>query len=358
MNIVEIFGLCTGTLSIALLIKQNIWTWPIGIAYTLASLYVFFTAKLYADFTLHIFFLIMSAYGWYYWLRGKNSYDSELPVSRESKKVLAYSIVICFFAVNFSGNLFSTYTDADLPYLDNTTSILSILAIWLQSRKKIESWILWLIIDMLSVGIYFYKELYFYSLLYSVYIAMAFLGYVTWLKSYSNDQKIVVITGPESCGKTTLARQLAGRWDAPLVNEAARDYLQRKDSYQESDLLEIAKLQSAMEQEKTVISAEKLVCDTDLLVILIWSEVKYGRCDPWIRETLENCFNKKSLTRHYILCDPKIPWQQDRLRENPYNRDELFAVYEKKLQDYKLAYSIVRGGPQERFQQALDCFKY
>jgi len=171
-------------------------------------------------------------------------------------------------------------------------------------------------------------------------------------------KNVVVITGPESCGKTTLARQLAGHWEAPLVNEAARDYLQRKDSYQESDLLEIAKLQSAMEQEKTVMSAEKLVCDTDLLVILIWSEVKYGRCDPWIRETLENCFNKKSLTRHYILCDPKIPWQQDRLRENPHNRDELFAVYLKKLRDYKLAYSIVRGGPQERFQQALDCFKY
>ena len=51
-----------------------------------------------------------------------------------------------------------------------------------------------------------------------------------------------------------------------------------------------------MEQEKTVISAKKLVCDTDLLVILIWSEVRYGRCDPWIRETLENCFNQKSLT--------------------------------------------------------------
>ena len=66
----------------------------------------------------------------------KNNYDSELPVSRESKKVLAYSIVICFFTVNFSGYLFSRYTDADLPYLDNTTSILSILAIWLQSRKK------------------------------------------------------------------------------------------------------------------------------------------------------------------------------------------------------------------------------
>ena len=189
MNTVEIFGLCTGTLSIALLIKQNIWTWPVGIAYTFASLYIFFTAKLYADFALHIFFLVMSFYGWYYWLQGKNNHDPELPVSNENKKVLAYSMFICILAINLTGNLFTTYTDADLPYWDNTTSILSILAIWLQGRKKIECWIFWLIIDILSVGIYFYKELYLYSLLYLIYVVMAFLGYKAWRESYRNDQR-------------------------------------------------------------------------------------------------------------------------------------------------------------------------
>ena len=189
MNAVEIFGLFTGTLSIALLIRQNIWTWPVGIAYTLASLYIFFTAKLYADFALHVLFLIMSSYGWYYWLHGNNRFDSELPVSSESKKVLAYSIIICSFIIILTSNLFIIYTDADIPYWDNTTSCLSVLAIWLQSRKKIESWIFWLIIDILSVGIYFYKGLYFYSLLYSVYVVMAFLGYVTWLESYRNDKR-------------------------------------------------------------------------------------------------------------------------------------------------------------------------
>ncbi len=189
MNAVEIFGLFTGTLSIALLIRQNIWTWPVGIAYTLASLYIFFTAKLYADFALHLLFLIMSSYGWYYWLHGNNRFDSELPVSSESKKVLAYSIIICSFIIILTSNLFIIYTDADIPYWDNTTSCLSVLAIWLQSRKKIESWIFWLIIDILSVGIYFYKGLYFYSLLYSIYVVMAFLGYVTWLESYRNDKR-------------------------------------------------------------------------------------------------------------------------------------------------------------------------
>ena len=189
MNTVEIFGLCAGTISIALLIKQNIWTWPVGIAYTLASLYIFFAAKLYADFALHVFFLLMSFYGWYYWLQGNSRLDSELPVSREDKKVLAYSIIICSLAIILASIIFTIYTDAELPYWDNTTSIFSVLAIWLQSRKKIESWIFWLIIDILSVGIYFYKELYFYSLLYSIYVIMAFFGYAAWLKSYRNEQR-------------------------------------------------------------------------------------------------------------------------------------------------------------------------
>ena len=184
------------------------------------------------------------------------------------------------------------------------------------------------------------------------------LGMWHGLRVIAVTKDIVVITGPESCVKTSLARQLADRWRAPLVNEVAREYLREKDSYQKSDLLEIAKLQYAMEQEEAALSPEKLVCDTDLLVILIWSEIKYGSCDPWICETFENCFNQKLLTRHYILCDPKMPWQPDRLRENSNNRDELFAIYLKKLTDYKLSYSIVRGEPHERLKQAVDRFKH
>ena len=171
------------------------------------------------------------------------------------------------------------------------------------------------------------------------------------------NSEIVVITGPECSGKTTLASQLAERWKAPLVKEVARDYLQGKDSYQKSDLLKIAKLQYVTEQDRAASSTEKLLCDTDLLVILIWSEDKYGGCDPWIYETFEHCFNQKSSTRHYILCDPNIPWQPDRLRENSHNRDELFAIYLKKLTDYKLSYSIVKGEPHERLRQVVERLK-
>ncbi len=187
MSLIEIFGLISGILAVWLLIKQSIWTWPIGITYIAASLYIFYSAKLYADLALHIFYLLMHIYGWYYWLKGGDRTESALAVSSEDNKTLLILLALCAVTIFISGTLFSAYTDADLPYWDNTTSVLSLLAMWLQSRKKIESWALWLIIDILAAGIYFYKEIYFYSLLYIIYIGMAFMGYIAWHKSYRNE---------------------------------------------------------------------------------------------------------------------------------------------------------------------------
>ena len=165
--------------------------------------------------------------------------------------------------------------------------------------------------------------------------------------------EILVITGPESSGKTTLASQLSDYWKIPLVSEVARDYLNEKDFYQQSDLLEIAKQQH--KQELTVLShlPERIICDTDLLVIMIWSEVKYGHCDPWITTTFENSIKQKNSRRYYYLCDCNIPWQADPLRENPHNRDELFNLYLQKINEYKLNHRVVKGNQRIRLQQAL-----
>jgi len=165
--------------------------------------------------------------------------------------------------------------------------------------------------------------------------------------------EILVMTGPESSGKTTLAGLVAEYWGTPLVPEMARDYLKGKDSYQQHELLEIAKQQHKQERMALSRFPEKIVCDTDLLVIMIWSEVKYGHCDPWIYSTFENCIKQPTSTRYYYLCDPDIPWQADPLRENPKNRDELFRLYLQKLDNYALDYSVIKGKPQERLQQIL-----
>ena len=166
--------------------------------------------------------------------------------------------------------------------------------------------------------------------------------------------EILVITGPESSGKTTLAKQLADYWKAPLVPEVVRDYLRERESYQQHDLLEIAKQQYRREQILLANCPEKVICDTDLLVIMIWSEVKYGRCDPWIYTTFENSIKQQTSSRYYYLCDSKIPWQADPLRENPHNRDKLFNLYLLKLKEYELDHCIIKGEPQERLQQAIN----
>ena len=165
--------------------------------------------------------------------------------------------------------------------------------------------------------------------------------------------EIIVMTGPESSGKTTLAKQLADCWNVPLVPEIARDYLRGKDSYQQHDLLEIAKQQHQQEQMLLAHSPEKIVCDTDLLVIMIWSELRYGHCDPWIYSTFEDSLRQQTSSRYYYLCDYKIPWEADPLRENPNNRDELFELYVTKIKEYELCYSLVKGEPTERLQQVL-----
>ena len=183
MKILEFAGLIFGLLCVWFLIKQNILTWPAGIIYVLISFIIFVQAKLYADFILHIFFLVLNIYGWYYWVAPHNTDESGVPVTTSSMKLIVMIVLLAAAGTYLSGRLLLTYTDASLPYWDSTTSVLSIAAMWLTAKKKIENWVFWFVVDVLATGIYFYKGLYFYCILYLVYIGMAVAGYIAWRKS-------------------------------------------------------------------------------------------------------------------------------------------------------------------------------
>lgn len=183
MTLLEAAGLVFGLLSVLFLIRQSIWTWPTGIIYVLISFYIFFTARLYADLVLHVFFLWMNIYGWWYWLSGGTRDDDELPVTKESKKTMAGLVAATVVGIAVCGYLLSSFTDASLPYWDSTTTVTSLAAMWLTARKKIESWHLWFIVDILATGIYYYKNLYFYAFLYLVYIGLAIAGYLSWRRA-------------------------------------------------------------------------------------------------------------------------------------------------------------------------------
>ena len=167
---------------------------------------------------------------------------------------------------------------------------------------------------------------------------------------------LLVTTGPESSGKTTLATQLAGALDAPLVPEIARTYLneKRRDNpsfeYQQHDLLEIAKQQLAAEKKALRKAGEWLVCDTDLLVLMIWSDVKYGKCEPALQALFEQSLESD---RRYLLCTPDMPWEPDPLRENPGDRELLFDRYLTVLEFLPVKFLTLSGSAERRFGQVL-----
>jgi nicotinamide mononucleotide transporter len=190
MDILEFLGLVFGLLTVWYLIKQNILTWPAGITYVLISFVVFWKIQLYGDFILHIFFLILNIYGWYYWVNGKKEGEEELSVSTLSLKeniqlaiLTVLGIVLFGYFLEHLPNIIEGLEPAAVPYWDATTSILSVTAMWLTTRKKIENWHYWLVIDILATGIYIYKGIYFYAILYFIYIFLAAAGLIEWRKS-------------------------------------------------------------------------------------------------------------------------------------------------------------------------------
>lgn len=188
INAWEFTGLITGILAVVFLIRQHILTWPFGILYVFVSFVVFWEARLYGDFILHVVFLILNVYGWIYWRRGGDSGQlnvSKLKLNQALRTILLTAILVFLFAqfLLFIPQIFEGVDPPSLPYWDSATSMLSVTGIWLQARKKLDNWYYWFAVDVLATGIYFYKELYFYGLLYLIYIGMAIAGYLAWKKT-------------------------------------------------------------------------------------------------------------------------------------------------------------------------------
>jgi NadR type nicotinamide-nucleotide adenylyltransferase len=161
----------------------------------------------------------------------------------------------------------------------------------------------------------------------------------------------IVITGPECSSKSTLSANLARHYGVPWVPEMARAYLDELGRpYIEDDLVRIAQAQFKAEEValKDRPTAPCLIHDTDLITIRIWGEEKYGRSDPWImKQTRERPYDL------WLLSRPDMPWVYDPQRENPHDRDRLFAAYEALLQELGKTYVVVGGDEKERLRQAV-----
>jgi len=176
---VELAGVVTGIACVWLAARNSIWNFPTALVSCALYVIVFWEARLYSDMALQGIFIALAFYGWYQWLYG-GPQAQELPVTRATVRQWTWlSAIGVAYAVGV-GYALSRYTDAAIPYWDSSTTAISLVAQVLLTRKKLENWILWLLVDVAYVGLYWYRELYLTAGLYAVYLVLAAYGYLEW----------------------------------------------------------------------------------------------------------------------------------------------------------------------------------
>jgi nicotinamide riboside kinase len=161
-------------------------------------------------------------------------------------------------------------------------------------------------------------------------------------------RKRIAITGPECTGKSTLASQLAEKYDAHIVHEYAREYLNDLNRpYNLKDIEIIAQKQFELNNQE---KGKLVIADTEMIVTKIWYEEKFKEQSNIINNLLD-----KQNFDFYFLCKPDIPWQYDELRENPTDRDRIFMIYKQIIEKhYPNNHSIIKGNNTERIKKATQ----
>ena len=219
----ELFAALTGLICVWLNTRNNHWGWFFGILSVVPYIYIFFEAGLYGDSILSVFYFVVSIWGWYHWLFGgknknqkinskdlsvessildkdiveelnsENFYDdvieektTELPITQMSVKFWIFSMIAGILGTIGFGAWFSTLPNATVPYFDAFTTAFSIVGQFQLAKRWIENWIFWFVIDVVCVGIYYYKGLYFTTGLYAIFLVLAVLGYFEWKKQMND----------------------------------------------------------------------------------------------------------------------------------------------------------------------------
>ncbi len=182
MDPLEGIAVVTGMLSVWFAKNENILVYPTGIISVLIFVYILADNKLYGDMGINAYYFIMSVYGWYNWTR-KDNERHVIHISKSSFKENVYSFLIFLLFFIILIIVLKRYTDSDVPFIDSFTTALFFVAMILMARKKIENWIAWIIGDIISVPLYFYKGLVLTSIQFLVFLGLAIAGYVSWKNS-------------------------------------------------------------------------------------------------------------------------------------------------------------------------------
>lgn len=175
----ELFSFLLSLVTVALNIRQIHWAWLFSILSSALYALVFFDVRLYGDMGLQVVFILVSVWGWAQWLRGTSS-DTKLQVTRLTYRERWWWVFACLILFILLYCFLRFCTDTDVPAADGLLTAGSLLGQILLSRKKIENWTVWIIVDLLYVALYLYKNLMLTAILYAVFVVMAVHGARVW----------------------------------------------------------------------------------------------------------------------------------------------------------------------------------
>lgn len=185
----EIIAVVFGILSVWFSKKNNILVYPTGMISTSIFTYLLFKWILLGDMMINAYYFMMSIYGWYIWTRKVNNIVT--PISKVSSPEKITSLIIFFFSLSFVYGIYNYFDKwgSYISYIDNFTTAIFFVAMWLMANRKIENWIFWIIGNIISIPLYFYKGLTFTSIQYIIFTVIAISGYYTWKKILDNSNQ-------------------------------------------------------------------------------------------------------------------------------------------------------------------------
>ena len=189
----EIIAVIFGFLSVWFSKQNKIWVFPTGMISTAIFVYLLLKWQLLGDMMINGYYFIMSVYGWYIWTRNVNDTTNVTPISSTTLKEKKTSIFIFIATLVF---VFGVYTYFDkwnnwTAYVDTVTTAIFFVGMWLMAKRKIENWIYWIIGDIISVPLYFYKGFTFTSFQYLIFTFIAVSGYLAWKKNFHKQKAIL-----------------------------------------------------------------------------------------------------------------------------------------------------------------------
>jgi nicotinamide mononucleotide transporter len=179
-NPIEVIAFILGVWSVYLVVKRSVWAFPIGIAMVALYAFIFFETKLYSDMLLQVFFAVMQAVGWFQWVNSPKNTDQKIAVRSLRLRQIFLTVAAIAVITLLLGYLMDHHTDTDVPYADAFTTAVSVMAQWWLNLRYIENWHLWIFVDVLYVGLYWYKGLYLTAVLYIVFFVLAVIGLRAW----------------------------------------------------------------------------------------------------------------------------------------------------------------------------------